>query len=57
VETKESLTLETEYRIQIYVNELIVSSISNPEQRVTKLRSVAPFSLGCAEDDDVKDKE
>jgi hypothetical protein len=39
------------------VNELIVPSISNPEHSTQKLKSVAPFSLGCAEDDDVMDKE
>jgi hypothetical protein len=38
------------------VNELIVSGISNPVQSTTKLKSVALFLLGCAEDD-VKDKE
>jgi len=44
-------------RIQRYVNEIIVPSISNPVHSTPKLKSVAPFSLGSANDDDVKDKE
>jgi hypothetical protein len=43
--------------MQGYVNELIVPSISSPVQSTIKLKSVAPFSVGCAVDDNVKDKE
>jgi len=39
------------------VSELIVPGISNPVQRTPKLKNLAPFSLGCAEDDDGKDEE
>jgi hypothetical protein len=39
------------------VTELLVPSISNPVQSTPVLKIVAPFSLGFAEDDDVKDKK
>jgi hypothetical protein len=39
------------------VNEIIVPNISNPVHGTPELESVAPFLLGSAKNDDMKDKE